>query len=195
MLWRKPETKDWWGGYPPIRTTSCVFKQQHHCTRSHHAEGLTAPHRSAAELQGHSVALYADLHRALRTVVFPLLGEAAFVLLQEADAFFIAALQRTNHSAASDITSSLQRHRSPPTRRRNNEIKTIKPVSLSLFSPCWTPPPRSTLAEPRSLCWTASGLGLWHRNRGHRVSGLCRRGGQNVSSEVHYVWILALLGF
>lgn len=68
---------------------------------------LLPPTGQQQKLQGHSVPLYADLDRPLRTVVFPLLGKAAFVFLQQADPFFIATLQRTNHSEANDITSSL----------------------------------------------------------------------------------------
>lgn len=72
---------------------------------SHHADRLTAPCRGAGELQGHSVSLYADLHSSLRPPQFSLLGETPFVLLQQADGLLTAALQRTNHSSAPDLTA------------------------------------------------------------------------------------------
>lgn len=72
---------------------------------SHHADRLTAPCRGAGELQGHSVSLYADLHSSLRPPQFSLLGEMPFVLLQQADGLLTAALQRTNHSSAPDLTA------------------------------------------------------------------------------------------
>lgn len=69
---------------------------------------LLPPAGQRKELQRHSVALYADLHSPLRTVHLLLLSEATLVLLQQADAFLIAALQRTNHSSANDLTSCVQ---------------------------------------------------------------------------------------
>lgn len=72
---------------------------------SHHADRLTAPCRGAGELQRHSVSLYADLHSSLRPPQFSLLGETPFVLLQQADGLLTAALQRTNHSSAPDLTA------------------------------------------------------------------------------------------
>lgn len=67
----------------------------------HHAD-LLPPAGQQQELQGHSVALYADLHGSLRPLHFLLLCKAPLVLLQQADGFLIAALQRTNHSSAPD---------------------------------------------------------------------------------------------
>lgn len=69
---------------------------------------LLPPAGQQQELQGHSVALYADLHGSLRAVDFLLLCKATLVLLQQAEAFLIAALQRTNHSSANDLTSCVQ---------------------------------------------------------------------------------------
>lgn len=65
---------------------------------------LTAPYRRRQQLQRHSVALDADLHGSLRAVDLLLLCKATLVFLQQAQAFLIA-LQRTNHSAANDLTS------------------------------------------------------------------------------------------
>lgn len=56
-------------------------------------QDLLPPAGRQQELQGHPVALYADLDGALRPFHFPLLGEAALVLLQPAEAFLTAALQ------------------------------------------------------------------------------------------------------
>ncbi len=69
---------------------------------------LLPPTGQQQELQGHPVSLYADLDSSLRAVHFPLLSKATLVLLQQADAFLIAALQRTNHSSANDLTSCVQ---------------------------------------------------------------------------------------
>ena len=65
---------------------------------------LLPPAGERQELQRHPVSLYADLHGSLRPPHFPLLSEAALVLLQQADGFLTAALQRTNHSSAPDLT-------------------------------------------------------------------------------------------
>lgn len=56
-------------------------------------QDLLPPAGRQQELQGHPVALYADLDGALRPFHFPLLGEATLVLLQPAEAFLTAALQ------------------------------------------------------------------------------------------------------
>lgn len=69
---------------------------------------LLPPTGEQQELQGHSVSLYADLDGSLRPLHFLHLSKAALVLLQQADAFLIAALQRTNHSSANDLTSCAQ---------------------------------------------------------------------------------------
>lgn len=79
-------------------------------------QNLLPPAGRQRELQGHPVALHADLDGALRPFHFPLLGEAALVLLQPTESFLTAALQgggRTNHSSASATTLSgwLERHR------------------------------------------------------------------------------------
>lgn len=66
---------------------------------------LTAP--PALQLQGHPVPLYADLHGSLWAARFLLVGDAALELLQLAEAFLIAALQRTNHSSVHRLTSRL----------------------------------------------------------------------------------------
>ncbi len=69
---------------------------------------LLPPTGQQQELQGHSVSLYADLDSSLRALHFLQLSEAALVLLQQADAFLIAALQRTNHSSGNDLPSCVQ---------------------------------------------------------------------------------------
>lgn len=56
-------------------------------------QDLLPPARWQQELQGHPVALYADLDGALRPFHFPLLGKATLVLLQPTDAFLTAILQ------------------------------------------------------------------------------------------------------
>lgn len=72
-------------------------------------QDLLPPAGRQWELQGHPVALHADLDSPLWPFHFPLLGEAALVLFQPAESFLTAALQgggRTNHSSASSITLS-----------------------------------------------------------------------------------------
>lgn len=74
---------------------SCSSSSGGHTAHSH-AAGLTAPHRlpeGRRPLQGHPVALYADLDGSLRTQHFPLLSEAPLVFLQQVDAF-LRVLQR-----------------------------------------------------------------------------------------------------
>lgn len=73
--------------------------------RRHTMQRLTAP--PALQLQGHPVPLYADLHGSLWAARFLLVGDAALELLQLAEAFLIAALQRTNHSSVHRLTSRL----------------------------------------------------------------------------------------
>lgn len=69
---------------------------------------LLPPTGQQQDLQGHSVSLYADLDGSLQPLHFLQLSKATLVLLQQADAFLIAALQRTNHSSANDLTSCAQ---------------------------------------------------------------------------------------
>lgn len=61
-------------------------------------QDLLPPAGRQHELQGHPVSLHADLDGALWPFHFPLLSKTTLVLLQQADAFLIGALQRTNHS-------------------------------------------------------------------------------------------------
>lgn len=61
-------------------------------------QDLLPPAGRQHELQGHLVSLHADLDGALWAFHFPLLSKTTLVLLQQADAFLIDALQRTNHS-------------------------------------------------------------------------------------------------
>lgn len=86
-----------------------VTGESHAAGPAHHAD-LLPPTGQRQQLQGHSVSLYADLDSSLWAAHFPLLCKATLVLLQQADAFLIPALQRTNHSSAertAAITSSV----------------------------------------------------------------------------------------
>lgn len=68
-------------------------------------QDLLPPAGHQQELQGHPVPLYADLDCPLWPFHFLLLSKATLVLLQQAEAFLIGVLQRTNHSTAHDLTS------------------------------------------------------------------------------------------
>lgn len=71
----------------------------------HTMQDLLPPAGHQQELQGHPVSLNADLDSSLQPFHFLLLSKATLVLLQQADAFLIDALQRTNHSSANNLTS------------------------------------------------------------------------------------------
>lgn len=103
------------------------------------------------KLQGHPVALHADLDGTLQPFHFPLLGKAALVLLQPTQSFLTAALQgggRTNHSSASATTLSGGLERRWHTRFR--EETSTRPRGPPVHLCCTTRSPSRTKPHPSS---------------------------------------------